>query len=190
MKAMCLFTIIRRSNLFTVLLLTGIILSVAAAETPILVDNILAVQLDGTCNPADISQNFIFSGGDEFFGSEFESTQNAVKIKAASIHEAGFTADRPASSTVISSALQAIRASSSANHFQTIQIILGQLSGPLFCYEGARRLDSCTASEETLFEKSRDTWDYRYDCDGWKAIFTSVVVGFSNSQFLKYVKYH
>ena len=108
------------------LLLSGLS---AAAELPVLVDNVLAVQLDKTCDPSDVSNNFIFSdGGEDFFKEQFGNIQDSASGGARSIHEAGYSANRAPSSSVISSAVSDIQSAPSSSRLENIHIVLGDLS--------------------------------------------------------------
>lgn len=140
--------------------------------------NILAVQLNEYCDSTNPSSNALFDGGEEFFVGKFDQLISEVKAQLSELVLLTIAQDRPAPNRQVSNAYGAIRAVDERQYeyIADMRFVLGDglRSNPVYCYDSGRRKISCSSGTydyKELMKTALDLWFYRFDCDGWKAIF-------------------
>lgn len=152
--------------------------------------NVLLAQLEGFCNPTDTSVNPQFNGGDDYFNGKFNQLTAAIKLQLSDLVTTTIALNTPAPNSRVAAAYRAINRADVPSYMSDLQMVFGNglTSQPVYCYNSSGRKVSCTSQTydyQQLMKTAIDKWLYRYDCDGWKAVFhTSSSKFFFQSQQL------
>lgn len=161
------------------LMLIHFTLCQSSTDTSI-VENVLAVQRDGYCHATDPSFNYLFNGGGDYFSVEFERLVAEVKARLSTLVSVNIAKNAPAPSIQVSSSVNAIKALDNQNVIEDLKLVLGDgiRPDPTYCYDANGRITSCSGAYKDLFTTASNDWSYRYDCNGWKALYSAVEVDF------------
>lgn len=165
--------------------MTLITVTLCQSDAPSITDNMLAVVQDRYCDSTDVSANYLFIGGADYFEPKFERMISVIKMQSSSLESLRIAESTVAPSTEVINAVNAIKASGSPRTIESVTVILGVLSDPLYCYTSNGRQVPCSDHHAALFTTTKDIWSYRYDCDGWKAIFSTAKVKFTSGTLIK-----
>lgn len=155
-----------------IILVLSLLFFPCTAEYPAFVENILAYQVTKTCE-SDVAKNSVNFGGANFFDYKFSAIRDAVKNQADALSKLSYDRNNAVANAEVQKSLNAIKsADTNGSNVEAIYIVFGEFD-LYHCYdERGELLSSCTPQHTSAFNTPIDRWSYRYDCDGWRALFT------------------